>query len=257
MPKTPRGTSSTRRCAATAATFVDDEQFRRALLLTGDGSHLQLPGETLTGEDTLSVTTWLYLPTGASGPIFDFGQNAATRFSAIASPAGFRASIVLDGKCARDHGRAVSREPVAPCRRRARSGRATADDVPRRREGRSGDGRDGERRADRSPNRSRLESLLHRAIAGRRGAGHPRAIPRRPHLSHRVDAINRSRRFATTRSRPRPTTTARAPVPEISTAGIPLESPLAATDFERPRHHGRDRRRLPAASAGRNRRELS
>src|SRR5262245_51647222 len=27
--------------------FVDDQQFRRALLLTGDGSHLQLPGNTL------------------------------------------------------------------------------------------------------------------------------------------------------------------------------------------------------------------
>ena len=60
-------------------TFVDDEQFRRALLLTGDGSHLQLPGETLTGEDTISVTGWLFLPTGASGPVFDFGQNASTR----------------------------------------------------------------------------------------------------------------------------------------------------------------------------------
>jgi uncharacterized protein len=79
-------------------TFVDDEQFRRALLLTGDGSHLQLPGETLTGEDTLSVTAWLFLPTGASGPFFDFGQNASTRLYAVANPAGFRASIVLDGK---------------------------------------------------------------------------------------------------------------------------------------------------------------
>jgi uncharacterized protein len=78
-------------------TFVDDEQFRRALLLTGDGSHLQLPGETLTGEDTISVTAWLFLPTGASGTFFDFGQSASTRFLAVANPAGFRASIVLDG----------------------------------------------------------------------------------------------------------------------------------------------------------------
>ena len=79
-------------------TFVDDEQFRRALLLTGDGSHLQLPGETLTGEDTISVTAWLFLPTGASGPLFDFGQSASTRFFAVANPGGFRASIVLDGR---------------------------------------------------------------------------------------------------------------------------------------------------------------
>ena len=67
---------------------MDDEQFRRALLLTGDGSHLQLPSETLTGEDTISVTAWLFLPTGASGPFFDFGQNAATRLYAVANPTG-------------------------------------------------------------------------------------------------------------------------------------------------------------------------
>jgi hypothetical protein len=77
--------------------FVDDEQFRKALLLTGDGSHLQLPGGTLTGEDAISVTAWLFLPTGASGPFFDFGQSASTRLLAVANPAGFRASIVLDG----------------------------------------------------------------------------------------------------------------------------------------------------------------
>jgi uncharacterized protein len=80
-------------------TFVDDEQFRRALLLTGDGSHLQLPGETLTGEDTLSVSAWLFVPTGGSGTFFDFGQSAATRFFAVANPTvGFRASIVVDGQ---------------------------------------------------------------------------------------------------------------------------------------------------------------
>src|SRR6187402_3218359 len=78
-------------------TFVNDEQFRQALLVTGDGSHLQLPGESLNGEDTLSVTTWLYLPTGATGPIFDFGQSASTRFSAVASQGGFKAAISLNG----------------------------------------------------------------------------------------------------------------------------------------------------------------
>ncbi|HET9262498.1 MAG TPA: beta-L-arabinofuranosidase domain-containing protein [Vicinamibacterales bacterium] len=80
------------------ATFVEDGQFRRALLLTGDGSHLQLPGNALAGEDTISVTGWLFLPTGASGPFFDFGQNASTRLVAVASAAGFRASVMVDGK---------------------------------------------------------------------------------------------------------------------------------------------------------------
>jgi DUF1680 family protein len=82
----------------TGGTFVDDDQYRRVLLLTGDGSYLQLPGEALAGEDAISVTGWLYLPTGASGPFFDFGQNASTRLFAAANPAGFRASVVFQGK---------------------------------------------------------------------------------------------------------------------------------------------------------------
>src|SRR3954462_14662893 len=48
-----------------SANFVDDPLFRRALLLTGDGSSLQLPAKALDGEDTMSVTGWLFLPTGA------------------------------------------------------------------------------------------------------------------------------------------------------------------------------------------------
>jgi DUF1680 family protein len=78
--------------------FVDDPQFRRALLLTGDGSHLQLPDKALDGEDTITIVGWVFLPTGASGPVFDFGQNASNRIYAVASRAGFRASVVVGGK---------------------------------------------------------------------------------------------------------------------------------------------------------------
>ena len=79
-------------------TFVDDAQFRRVLLLTGEGSHLQLPGDALAGEDALTVSGWLFLPTGASGPVFDFGQNASTRLFAVASAAGLRAAVAFQGK---------------------------------------------------------------------------------------------------------------------------------------------------------------
>ncbi len=81
----------------TGAEFVEDPQFRRVLLLTGNGSYAQLPGRTLEGEDAISVTGWLYLHSGASGPIFDFGQNPSSRLFAVASRAGFRASIVTGG----------------------------------------------------------------------------------------------------------------------------------------------------------------
>jgi len=79
------------------AELVDDGQFRRVLLLTGDGSHVQLPGQTLTGEETLSIAGWLYLPTGASGPVFDLGQSASSHVFAAASRSGVRASVVSGG----------------------------------------------------------------------------------------------------------------------------------------------------------------
>jgi uncharacterized protein len=79
------------------AGFVDDPLMRRALLLTGDGSHLQLPAKTLDGEDTISVTGWLFLPTGASGPVVDFGANEANRLFVTASRDGLLASIVSNG----------------------------------------------------------------------------------------------------------------------------------------------------------------
>ncbi len=207
----------------TGGAFVDDEQFRRVLLLTGDGSHLQLPGETLAGEDTISVTGWLYLPTGASGPFFDFGQSAATQ--ALRRRRTRQASAPRSSwtaRCAARRRRAVSREPVDALRRRARSGQPRADDLPRRREGRPGDGRHGERRADRASNGARRESPLHRALAGRRRADAPRAIARRPPLSHRAERPARSRRFAATRWRRPQTTRGRGRRrPEISTAAHP------------------------------------
>ena len=80
------------------AAYVEDARFGRALELSGDGSHVQLPGHTLNGEDTISVTGWLYLPTGASGPWFDFGQGASTRLLATVSASdGFGAGFAAGG----------------------------------------------------------------------------------------------------------------------------------------------------------------
>lgn len=79
------------------AVFIDDGP-RKALLLTGDGSHAQLPASMLSGEDALAVVGWLYLPTRASGPVFDFGQGPATRLFAFVDAQGFRATAVVDGR---------------------------------------------------------------------------------------------------------------------------------------------------------------
>src|SRR6187402_1886364 len=82
------------RIAGPGGAFVEDGQ-RRVLLLTGDGSYVQLPANALAGEDAIAVVGWLYLPTRATGPIFDFGNSPATRLFAFVDAQGFRASAVV------------------------------------------------------------------------------------------------------------------------------------------------------------------
>jgi len=82
----------------TSPVFVDDAPQRRVLLLTGDGSYVQLPADAAAGEDAIAVVGWLYLPTRASGPVFDFGQSTATRLFGFVDAQGFRATAVVDGQ---------------------------------------------------------------------------------------------------------------------------------------------------------------
>ncbi len=82
----------------TGAAFVRDSRFGNVLNLPGNGSHVQLPGNALTGEETISVTGWLFLNSDTPGQrFFDFGQNASNSLSATVteagSAAGFRAFI--------------------------------------------------------------------------------------------------------------------------------------------------------------------
>lgn len=83
------------------AVFVDDATAgRQVLLLTGDGSHVRLPANVLAGEDAVTVTGWLFIPTSASGPVFDFGSGPAARLFAVVDARRFRVSAVVDGKVA-------------------------------------------------------------------------------------------------------------------------------------------------------------
>jgi hypothetical protein len=80
------------------AAYVEDARFGRALELAGNGSHARLSGNALAGEDTISVTGWLYLPTGASGPFFDFGQSASSSlFATVSAASGFSAGFAAGG----------------------------------------------------------------------------------------------------------------------------------------------------------------
>ncbi len=80
------------------AVFVADERFGRVLELAGSGGYVQVPGRALAGEDALSVAGWLYLPTGASGPVFDLGQSVSSRFfAAVSATSGFSAGVAAGG----------------------------------------------------------------------------------------------------------------------------------------------------------------
>ena len=77
----------------TGGDFVEDQRFTRVVNLPGNGSHVQLPGNALHGEDTISVTAWVFLNATTPGQrLFSFGQNASLHLSAAVTDS-FRASI--------------------------------------------------------------------------------------------------------------------------------------------------------------------
>ena len=213
----------------TGASFVDDQQFRRALLLTGDGSHVQLPGDALGGDDTISITGWIFLPTGAAGSFFDFGQSASTRFHAIASAAGFRASIVVDDK-------ARSETTATPLLENRWVHVAVVLDPASRALTTYVDGVRAARAGDVTANAGQIVNQATRA-ANRLFIGRSQD-DRAPTLHARLRDVRIYRvalsdqQVATIRTNAlaaRQTTAARgAPAPEISTANIPAESPLAS-----------------------------
>ncbi|GMV21387.1 MAG: hypothetical protein AMXMBFR57_13360 [Acidimicrobiia bacterium] len=82
----------------TGPVFVEDGPQRRVLLLTGDGSYVQLPAEAFDGEDSIALVGWFYLPTRGTGPVFDFGQNMSTRLYGSIDAQGFSVTAVVDGQ---------------------------------------------------------------------------------------------------------------------------------------------------------------
>ncbi len=64
------------------AAFVKDEQFDEVLSLpAGSGAYVTLPGEALTGVESLSVMGWVYLRSAQSGQrFFDFGLDSEKNF---------------------------------------------------------------------------------------------------------------------------------------------------------------------------------
>jgi uncharacterized protein len=82
--------------------FVQDEQFGNVLSLTGDSeAFISIPGEAMAGQESISITGWIYLRSAKSGQLFfDFGKNSESHF--FAAPAGtkdkkgFQAQIITE-----------------------------------------------------------------------------------------------------------------------------------------------------------------
>ncbi|MBC9796346.1 beta-L-arabinofuranosidase domain-containing protein [Sinomicrobium weinanense] len=76
------------RIQGSGAGFINDDRFGEVLSLHGKGrSFVSIPGEALTGIESLSITGWVYLRSEQRGQrFFDFGTNAGTHF--FAAPSG-------------------------------------------------------------------------------------------------------------------------------------------------------------------------
>jgi DUF1680 family protein len=87
----------------TGGAFVEDTRFGRVLQLPGDGSYVELPAQALAGEDSISVTGWVFLVSGRPGQtFFDFGRDVESRVYAEIAAAGFRAVLVAGGNVRRE-----------------------------------------------------------------------------------------------------------------------------------------------------------
>ncbi len=90
------------------ATFVNDHRFGKVLSLSGDNnSFIALPGQALSGLESISISGWIMLRSEQPGQhYFDFGKDAADHFFAgttgTGNDAGFAASITSSNKKEKD-----------------------------------------------------------------------------------------------------------------------------------------------------------
>ncbi len=84
--------------------FIPDSLFGNVLSLSGESeTYITIPGEAVSGEESLTITGWINLRSAKPGQVFfDFGKNGSSHF--FAAPAGtkdgegFQAQIVTASK---------------------------------------------------------------------------------------------------------------------------------------------------------------
>jgi len=80
--------------------FIDDNQFGEVLSLSGDtATFVSIPGGLVRGEESLSISGWIYLCSPESGQVFfDFGKNKQSHFvtgqTQTVEAEGFQTQIV-------------------------------------------------------------------------------------------------------------------------------------------------------------------
>ena len=71
--------------------FVEDDLLGNVLYLPGvSEAFISIPGESVTGQESLSISGWIYLRSKKSGQLFfDFGKNSNSHF--FVAPVGTKA----------------------------------------------------------------------------------------------------------------------------------------------------------------------
>ncbi len=94
--------------------FVKDELFGNVLSLNGSSdTYISLPAESVTGEQTLSITGWIYLRSAKSGQLFfDFGKDSKSHF--FAAPVGMNDKEEFQAQIQTNSRNYISSSPAAP-----------------------------------------------------------------------------------------------------------------------------------------------
>ncbi len=92
--------------------FVPDSLFGNVLSLSGDSeTYISIPGEAVKGEESLSITGWIYLRSTKGGPVFfDFGKNNNSHF--FASPAGTMDNEGFQAQILTSSGKYIANSPA-------------------------------------------------------------------------------------------------------------------------------------------------
>lgn len=92
--------------------FVEDTLFDRVLSLPGDSeTFISIPGEAVTGEESLSITGWIYLHSAKSGQVFfDFGRSSQAHF--LAAPTGTRDKVAFQAMVQTESDKYIASSPV-------------------------------------------------------------------------------------------------------------------------------------------------